>query len=70
MEEKTVYRILDALYTFQHGAIPHDAQDDSQTIADVNAIRKRYEEIKHKVGFAKADRIAKAEFMMKVLEAA
>lgn len=68
MDTEKAYRILDAIEAFRNGSVPYEAIDSEQTAIDAATIRGRYNEIKHQMGFARAARIAKMEFMMRVVE--
>lgn len=62
------YRIVDAFEAFRNGSVPREAVDSEQTATDAEIIRERYNEIKHRMGFAEAARIAKMEFMIRMVE--
>lgn len=67
MDLATAYRIIDAFEMWRNGSVPREAINPEQTIEDVEKIRASYIELKWQMGFAEAARIAKAEFMMRVL---
>lgn len=69
MDINTAYRIVDAFEAWHNGSISHEAKDSRQTARDVDRIRERYNEVKHKMGFAEAKQLAQAEFVIRLVEA-
>lgn len=66
-----IYRILDAFQFMADGRIyPYNCSDEKMTQLDDDAseITEHYQLIKWKMGFGEAMRIAKADFMQKILE--
>jgi len=70
MNTEKAYRILDAFEAFCNGTTSYEAVDSEQTSKDAIAIRGRYSELRHQMNFTEAEavRIAKVEFMIRVME--
>lgn len=67
MPRTTAQRIVDTLQARASGLLPQDY--DEQLAADVDAMSARYEELRLTLGFGEADRVAKVEFVERLLGA-
>ena len=61
-------RIVDALAARSSGIYPRDYDD--QLVADVDAMSERYGQLRGTHAFSEADRIAKTEFIDRVIQEA
>jgi len=69
MNTEKAYRILDAFEVFYDSSMLREAANPEQAAEDAETIRKRYAELKWDViSFSDAARIAKVEFIMRVME--
>ena len=65
MPRTTAQRIVDTLQSRASGLLPQDY--DEQMCSDVDLMSARYEELRITHGFGDADRIAKTEFVARLL---